>query len=76
MPNIGPTECIILLVLCAIPVAVIALIVAVVRASQKSSATKTKLCPYCKSRIHADAVVCRYCTRTIEPKAESPSSNA
>lgn len=25
----------------------------------------TKVCPYCKRRIHADAVVCSHCKRSI-----------
>ena len=76
MPSLGIPELVILSVVCAVPILIIALIVVVVRASRKSSATKTKLCPYCKSQIHADAIVCKYCTRTIEPEAESSSSNA
>jgi hypothetical protein len=67
MPNLGPTELIIVLMCIAIPVVVIAAIVAIVLASRKNFATKMKMCPYCKSQIPADAVVCKYCTRAIEP---------
>lgn len=30
----------------------------------------TKLCPYCKSEIPADAVRCGHCTSVLEPEAE------
>jgi hypothetical protein len=74
MPNIGPTELIILFLVCVVPLAVVALVVVtIILAIKKNSRKKPRLCPYCRSKIPADASVCKYCSRAIEPEAESSS---
>ncbi len=69
LPNIGPTELIIVLCLTCLPViVVIALAGGLIRMrSQRSKTSDYRACPHCAEPIRAEAKVCRYCGRDVHP---------
>ena len=59
---IGITEIILILFVLAIPLLIIFAIAKMFRNKQSNSVKK---CPYCAEAIKAEAVVCRFCGRSI-----------
>jgi len=63
--NFGTTEIILILAVFVIPFMLVGALIVVLVARAKKQGGATKKCPYCAEQIKIEAVVCRFCNRTI-----------